>query len=114
MADDENDAYEIKERTRIVKIVLIFTVIIVFGTFMYHYLENWNYIDSFYFAVSTLTTVGYGEIVPSTPTAKLFTSFYILLGVSIFFYGLFSIGEHFVEERITKLERRIQRQTKRR
>jgi voltage-gated potassium channel Kch len=105
-----NEAAPEKEKTAIFKIVVVILVMITIGTFSFHYLERWNYVDSFYFAVATLTTVGYGDMVPSTQITRIFTAFYILIGVSIFFYGLFSVGEHFVEERIMKLERRLRRQ----
>ena len=30
------------------------------GTLVYHLLEDWSWVDSLYFSVVTLTTVGYG------------------------------------------------------
>ena len=53
------------------------------GTVFFHFAEDFSWIDAFYFCVVTLTTVGYGDITPQTPLGKLFTSFYILLGVGI-------------------------------
>ncbi len=53
------------------------------GTVFYHFTEKLSWIDSFYFSVVTLATVGYGDIVPQTPAGKLFTSFYILIGIGI-------------------------------
>jgi voltage-gated potassium channel len=40
-------------------------------------------LDAFYFSVITLTTVGYGDLSPTTPISKIFTVIYILLGISI-------------------------------
>ena len=54
--------------------LLITTLIIIFsGTLIYHYLEDWSYLDSFYFSVVTLTTIGYGDFSPQTDGGKLFT-----------------------------------------
>ena len=53
------------------------------GTFVYHWLEGWNYLDSLYFCVVSLATVGYGDYTPTTPVAKLFTIFYIINGIAI-------------------------------
>jgi voltage-gated potassium channel len=53
------------------------------GTLVYHWLEGWSYLDSLYFCVVSLATVGYGDYTPSTPIAKLFTIFYIINGIAI-------------------------------
>ena len=58
-------------------------VIIAMGTFAYHWLEGWNYLDSLYFVVITLTTIGYGDFAPTTPLSKFLTIFYALNGVAI-------------------------------
>ncbi len=53
------------------------------GTFFYHNVEKWNWLDSIYFSVMTLTTVGYGDISPKTNIGKVFTIFFVLLGLGI-------------------------------
>ena len=53
------------------------------GTLAYHLLEGWNLIDSLYFSVITLATVGYGDFLPTTPTARIFTIIYVINGISI-------------------------------
>ncbi len=50
------------------------------GTVAYHLLEGWSLLDSLYFSVVTLATVGYGDLTPTTVPAKLFTVGYILSG----------------------------------
>lgn len=53
------------------------------GVVFYHTVEDLSWIDSFYFCMVTLTTIGYGDIAPKTDIGKLFTSFYILIGIGI-------------------------------
>ncbi|MDT5015181.1 MAG: voltage-gated potassium channel [Mycobacterium sp.] len=53
------------------------------GTVVYHYAEHLAWIDAYYFSVVTLATVGYGDSAPQTTFGKLFTTFYIFLGVGI-------------------------------
>jgi len=58
-------------------------LIIVFGAVFYHSVEGWRWLDAFYFTVITLTTVGYGDLTPQTDAGKLFTMFYVLVGLGI-------------------------------
>lgn len=58
-------------------------VIIVSGAVVFHLLEGWSWLDSFYFVVITLTTIGYGDLAPTTPVSKLITIFFALNGVAI-------------------------------
>ena len=58
-------------------------VLIATGTIVYHVIEDWSWVDSAYFSVVAVTTVGFGDIHPSTDASKLFTIFYILSGVAI-------------------------------
>lgn len=53
------------------------------GTLVYHWLEGWSYLDALYFCVITLATVGYGDLTPTTPFAKVFTILYVINGVVI-------------------------------
>lgn len=58
-------------------------IIIVIGALLYHWLEGWGWLDSFYFVVITLTTIGYGDFSPTTPATKLITIFYGVNGVIV-------------------------------
>jgi hypothetical protein len=53
------------------------------GTIAYRLLEDWSWVDSLYFSVVAVTTVGFGDLTPSTDSSKLFTVLYILSGISI-------------------------------
>lgn len=51
------------------------------GTIFYVTVEHFRVLDAFYFSVTTLTTVGFGDLSPHTDAGKLFTVIYILIGV---------------------------------
>jgi voltage-gated potassium channel Kch len=57
--------------------------VLLVGTLAYHFLEGWSLLDSLYFSVITLATVGYGDLVPTTPVAKVLTILYVINGISI-------------------------------
>lgn len=58
--------------------------VLLIGVVFYHTVEKFNWIDSLYFSVVTLTTIGYGDLVPKTDAGKLFTVFYVVIGIGIF------------------------------
>jgi len=68
-------------RTRPVLIYVTFIVLI--GAILFRWLEGWSWIDSFYFVIITLTTIGYGDFTPSTTLTKLITIFYGINGIVV-------------------------------
>jgi voltage-gated potassium channel len=58
-------------------------LLVVLGAAFFHVQEGFGWLDAFYFTIITLTTVGYGDMSPSTPAGKLFTIFYVLIGLGI-------------------------------
>lgn len=59
--------------------------------------------DALYFTVVTMTTVGYGDISPSSTDARLFTISLIILGLVIFVTSLTAIVEPLINQRIMAL-----------
>ena len=66
------------------KVLLVGAFLVIsIGTGVYMLLEGWSFVDSLYFSVVTLATVGFGDLHPTTDLAKLFTVGYILSGIGI-------------------------------
>ena len=54
------------------------------GTLFYRSIEGWGWIDAVYFSVATIATVGYGDLAPTTDLGKIFTVFFMLVGIGLF------------------------------
>ena len=57
---------------------------IAMGTIIYAIQEDWSVIESLYFSVMTLTTIGYGDYTPTTDAMRLYTVIYSIMGVGFF------------------------------
>ena len=66
---------------RIIFLALIALVLI--GIAGFHYLEGWTWFDGFYMVLTTITTIGYGELHPLTRGGRFFNSFIIIAGVGL-------------------------------
>ncbi|VXA95800.1 Potassium channel protein [Flavobacterium sp. 9AF] len=97
--------------------LLITTIMIVLvGTLTYHYIEGWSLIDSLYFSVVTLTTIGYGDFAPKTDGGKLFTVLYIIIGIGMILSFINTIQHHYThmryKERKEILRKKLKKQEK--
>ena len=70
--------------------------LLVVGVSGYHLLEGMNFIDALYMTITTITTVGFGEVQPLSPVGRLFTIGLIIGGVSIAAYALGSAAQFVV------------------
>ena len=102
------ESHERKKRRVALAIVAIFLVWVI-GGISYHFLENWNFIDSFYFAAVTITTIGYGDHFPTTQLSKLFTIAYVFVGIAIVFYSLTLVGGYYLDQEFTRAMARVNR-----
>jgi voltage-gated potassium channel len=87
-------------RHAIIALFLLFLVVVV-GTVGFMYIEGRTPFDALYLTIATVTTVGYGDIVPETPNGKIFTVGLIISGVGITLYVLIEIIESVLEGRIS-------------
>ena len=58
-------------------------LLLLVGSVVYHYAEGWSWVDSIYFCTIAVTTVGFGDLSPTTDGTKLFTIFYVFAGISL-------------------------------
>ena len=79
---------------------------VVIGALLYRWLEGWSLLDSLYFVIITLTTIGYGDFSPTMPITKLLTIFYALNGAAILlmlFDEIRRLRRHKLDEAVDQL-----------
>jgi voltage-gated potassium channel len=63
--------------------LLLVASLLIVGTAFYTVVEGWSVVDAVYFCAMSLATVGYGDVVPDSDTAKVFTVVYVFVGIGI-------------------------------
>ena len=76
------------------------------GAVFYPLVEGWSVLDSIYFGMVTITTVGYGDLCPKTVPGRIFTSFFVLGGVGIIGVALGIVGGYIIEQQ-QKIQQQI-------
>lgn len=87
-----------RDRLRIGVIAVLIAITI--GTVMFHVLEGWSILDSLYVTVQTVTTVGFGDLSPSTRLGRAFATVFMLVGVGIVLYALTSTVQSIVQSEL--------------
>jgi len=59
-------------------------VLLIVGSTFYVMVEGWGVVDAAYFCIMTLSTVGYGDLHPTTAESKIFTIVYLIVGAGLF------------------------------
>jgi voltage-gated potassium channel len=89
------------------QIVVLLVILHVIGVAGYMSIERWPFMDALYMTVITLGTVGYSEVRPLDTYGRLFTIFFIIIGIGTFTYAISTLAAFWVEFRLfERLERR--------
>ncbi|XP_019841914.1 potassium channel subfamily K member 17 isoform X2 [Bos indicus] len=67
---------------------------------------RWEFVGSFFFSVSTITTIGYGNLSPRTMAARLFCIFFALVGIPLNLVVLNRLG-HCMQQGVHRCARRL-------
>lgn len=73
--------------------LLVLCLLVMAGTAGYMTLERWPLLDALYMTLTTITTVGYMEVHPLSPTGRLFTMLVVVSGITVLFYTIGKIAQ---------------------
>ena len=96
---------------RIIHLIIAAGLVILAGTIVMYNIEKnvpntqiTTYLDSLWWCVSTVTTVGYGDIVPVSNLGRIVAIFYMFFGISMVSLLFFVITNTFYKRRYDKVE----------
>ena len=89
----------------------LLAAVIVAGAVGYHLLSHLNALDSFYMAITTLFTVGFRELGEVNARTKIFTIFYLIVGLGVATYAISNLTALLLEGDLRGylMERRMQK-----
>src|SRR5690242_15597535 len=82
---------------RFVYILIAIAATLLVGTIGFHLTDNYSPFDAFYMTLTTMTTVGYGEIHPLSHAGRVFNSFLISFGVTTIFIAIGAMTQTIIE-----------------
>jgi hypothetical protein len=77
------------------------------GTYVFHIYEGFTYVDSLYWTICTVTTVGYGDMSIESDTTRVFLIFYIIIGIWAFTNAFSELAEAGIKEQLAKRRARL-------
>lgn len=78
--------------------ILLIILIVVYGIIGSHFIMRLNFLDSFYYTITTIATVGFGDITPHTIIEKLFSITLAIGGIGIVAYIFTIVLTNFSEK----------------
>jgi voltage-gated potassium channel len=98
-------------RLRLARVGLAILGVLAGGTIGFIVLERYPVFDAFYMTLTTVTTVGYGEIHPLSPAGRVFNSILILVGVTVILLAMGAMTQTVIELELQQYfgKRRVQK-----
>lgn len=78
----------------------LMVIAVLMGTFGYRFIEGVSWFDAYYMSLVTLSTVGFGEVIPLSHLGRVFTSFLILFNIGFFAYAVSTVTSIFADAEI--------------
>jgi len=91
------DASRIKHYKKIIAPIGLLFIVLIVGVLGYRIISGYSYLNAFYMTVTTVATVGFGEVEPLNTAGKLFTTFLIITSFGTFAYAVTSLTKYVVD-----------------
>jgi voltage-gated potassium channel len=89
-----------------IRVLIILPVaVLIIGTVGFMLLQDLSFIDAFYFTIVTISTVGYGDIHPTTDASKGFSIFLIIIGIGTFLTIVTSVTQMMIQRGQNRVRR---------
>jgi len=92
--------------------IAMLVVLVFVGTAGFHFIEGWTWFDGFYMTLTTMSTVGYGEIHPLSHVGRIFNSLLIVSSVIGAGFTIATFSQALIEFEFRKVfgKRRMERE----
>lgn len=87
-----------RRRLEYASLAILGTIIV--GATGFYIFEDLSFVESFYIATQTVTTVGYGDLPPKSVQGRIFTIFFMLLGGGTVLYALTALAQAVIQAEI--------------
>ena len=84
---------------KVATLILSLVLVVAVGTIFFRFVEGWSWLDAYFFTVITLSTVGYGSLVPATALGKIGTTVFIFVGLGVFAVAIQQFGLYTMRKR---------------
>jgi voltage-gated potassium channel len=91
---------------RIYFVLMFLIAMIIGGTFIYSFIENWSLLDSLYMTVIVLTTIGFKEVHPLSDAGKIFTIIFSLIAFCMLAGVIGILSSTIIESNVLGVNRR--------
>jgi voltage-gated potassium channel len=93
-------AWKFIQKENLDRVLLVITVLVIFSSVTYSIVEEKTIIDSLWWTIVTLTTVGYGDISPITIAGRLVATINMIVGVGVLAIFSASLASFLVSKKI--------------
>lgn len=84
-------------KTKIYLLLVLINSVVAFGTAGYMIIAGYSFFDALYMTIITITTTGFGEVVPLNSSGRAFTMVLLIITLGVVAYSLASISAYIID-----------------